>query len=629
MRDGPTSSELVRLSRAARAAARRQRFNAVLRRLVRLLPVPLAYAVLARASLRSLELGADATRWLWAGFILSCLVPLGGVVSSWLTRRSAHAGALALDRHHQSADRITNALEFAKLSPERQDPFMRAAIADALLAVERPNAAAAVPLRLPRSAAWSVALVLAVAAVSFIRPRPPAAAVDAPTGLPIDPVVLSADDLSLLRESVREVQNAADSPELTQAVTEFNRLVEEMAERRLDRRELFRRLADIERALDAGPEAAEALDAGLKSLAEQLEKSPLSKPIADALKAKRLADAEQAMRELAERLARRDEKLDPAELERLRKALEAASSEADGRVQRLEQMRREVEAEQRRLLKKKNEKDAQKPSAEQQADAERQKRRLEKLDRDISDAKQAQQQMSQLDRELSKAAQELMKELGKSAEHMQSGAEDMNRMARQQLSEKEKQELKQKLEELRDLLRQGGPGREEQLRRLQQFAQRARGQKGDAPPQGEGKQGHAGQKGPPQLTLGPGGSPLPMPGAGEPGPGGQRPGPGGDSPSAGSEAGAGEGPELKGKATELDGKTEDVTAAAVDTGQGAASSEVVFGAAERGFTGTRYQKVYTQYRTVAEDVLQQDTIPAGYESYVRRYFQLIRPRQAE
>jgi hypothetical protein len=628
MSDGPTSSELLRLSRAARAAARRQRLNAVLRRLVRLLPVPLAYAVLALAALRSFGLGVDATRLLWAGLGLACLVPLGGVVSSWLTRRSAHAGALALDRHHQSADRITNALEFAKLNPEQQDPFMRAAIADALVAVERPNAAEAVPLRLPRGALWSVALVLAVAAVSVIKPSPPALPSHAPAALPIEPVVLSADDLSLLRESVREIQNAADSPELTQAVKEFNRLVEEMAERRLDRRELFRRLADIERALDAGPEAAEALDAGLKGLAEQLDKSPLSKPIADALKAERLPDAERAMRELAERLARPDEKVDPAELERLRKALEAASSEAAGRVERLEQMRREVEAEQRRLLKKKNEKDTQKPPAEQQAEAERQKRRLEKLDRDISDAKQAQQQMSQLDRELSRAAEELMKELGKSADHMKSGAEDMNRMARQQLSDKEKQELEQKLEELRELLRQGGPGKEEQMRRLQQFAQRARGQKGDAPPQGEGQQGRSGQKGPPRLTLGPGGSPLPMPGGGNPGPGGQQPG-SGDSPSGGSEAGAGEGPEVKGKATHLDGKTEDVTAAAVDTGQGAASSEVVFGAAERGFTGSRYQKVYTQYRTVAEDVLEQDTIPAGYEFYVRRYFQLIRPRQAQ
>jgi hypothetical protein len=119
-----------------------------------------------------------------------------------------------------------------------------------------------------------------------------------------------------------------------------------------------------------------------------------------------------------------------------------------------------------------------------------------------------------------------------------------------------------------------------------------------------------------------------MPGVGNPSRGSER-GDGSEGMSSGTEAGSGSSPEVKGAATELEGKTEDVTAAAVDTGQGPASSEVVFGAAERGFTGARYQKVYTQYRTVAEDVLEQDAIPAGYEFYVRRYFQLIRPRQAE
>jgi hypothetical protein len=627
MSDGPTSGQLLRLSRAARAAGRRQRINAALRRLALLLPLPLAYAVLGQALIKWLEPGPAATRLLWGGFCVACLVPLVGVAACWLARRSAHAGALALDRHHQNADRITNALEFAKLAPESQSPFMQAAIADALLAVERPSASAAVPLELPRGAGWSVALVLAVVGAGFIKPHPPAPPERVPGALPIDPVVLGADDLSFLRESVREFQPAQASPELSRAVTEFNRLVEEMAERRLDRRELFRRLADIERSLEVGPEADEALEAGLQDLAEQLEKSPLSRPIADALKAKQLDDAERAMRELAERLARQDEKVDPAELERLRKALDAASSEADGRVERLEQRRRDAEAEQRRLLKKSANPDKAEP--EQRAEQERQKRRLEKLDREIESAKRSQEKMSELDRELAKAAQELMKEMGKSAEHLSSGAEDMNRMARQKMSDRDKQELKQKLEELRELLRQGGAGREEHLKRLQQFAERARGTKGEGSREGQsGKQGKPGEQGPPRLTLGPGGTPLPMPGAGNPSPGGERPG-SGDSPSGGTEAGSGSSPEVKGAATQLDGRTEDVTAAAVDTGQGAASSEVVFGAAERGFTGARYQKVYTQYRTVAEDVLQQDTIPAGYEFYVRRYFQLIRPRQAE
>jgi hypothetical protein len=626
MSAGPTSGQLLKLSRAAHAASRRQRFNAALRRLVRLLPLPLAYAVVARALVQWLEPGADATRWVWAGFFVACLVPVAGVAASWLARRSPHAGALALDRHHQSADRITNALEFSRLPASDRSPFMQAAIADALLAVERPNAARAVPLELPRGAAWSVALVLLVVAASFIKPHAPAPPEHAPAVLaPIDPVLLGADDLSFLRESIEEFKPSADNPELTRAVADFNRLVEEMAERKLDRRELFRRLTEIERSLATGPEADEALDAGLKDLAEQLDKSPSSRPIADALKKNSLEDAERALRKLAERLARKESPIDAAELERLRKALDAASSEADGRVERLEQMRREVEAEQRRLLHKKNA--GSEATPEQKAEQERQKRRLEKLDRDIHDAKRAREKLSELDKELAKAAQELMRELGKSAEHLKSAAEDMNRMARQKLSDDEKRQLKQKLEELRELLRQGGANREQHLRRLQQFAERARGQKGEGDG-GQGQQGKPGQNGPARLTLGPGGTPLPLPGTGGPSPASEKPR-GGDGSSGGTEAGGGSSPELKGKATELDAKTEDVTAAAVDTGQGAASSEVVFGAAEQGFTGARYQNVYTQYRTVAEDVLEQDTIPAGYEFYVRRYFQLIRPRQAE
>src|SRR5690349_21485172 len=164
MSDGPTSGQLLRLSRAARAAARRQRLNAALRRLAWLLPIPLGYALLARAALRVFEPGEAITRALWVGFAVSCLMPVAGVVAGWLSRRSPHAGALALDRHHRSTDRITNALAFAALPAEQQSPFMQAAIADALLAVERPNAGAAVPVEWPRGAVWSVALVLAVGA---------------------------------------------------------------------------------------------------------------------------------------------------------------------------------------------------------------------------------------------------------------------------------------------------------------------------------------------------------------------------------------------------------------------------------------------------------------------------------
>ncbi len=145
-----------------------------------------------------------------------------------------------------------------------------------------------------------------------------------------------------------------------------------------------------------------------------------------------------------------------------------------------------------------------------------------------------------------------------------------------------------------------------------------------------------------QLVLGPpgsGGKSIPMPGSGSgsgkgdsPGagsgegkggdkPGGEGAGKGGDSYGSGHDA------NLKGEASNLKGSTKDVTAAAADTGQGSASSQVIYGAAQRGFVGRGYKQVYTDYKTVAEKVMNEEQIPPGYRFYVQRYFQLIRPRE--
>jgi hypothetical protein len=86
-------------------------------------------------------------------------------------------------------------------------------------------------------------------------------------------------------------------------------------------------------------------------------------------------------------------------------------------------------------------------------------------------------------------------------------------------------------------------------------------------------------------------------------------------------------PNTTGEPTALNAETHDVSAAGVDTGQGTASAEVIHGAAERGFIGKGYRNVYVEYQNVAEQSLEHDRIPPGYRFYVRRYFQLIRPRE--
>jgi hypothetical protein len=178
------------------------------------------------------------------------------------------------------------------------------------------------------------------------------------------------------------------------------------------------------------------------------------------------------------------------------------------------------------------------------------------------------------------------------------------------------------------------------------FGRQARGQKGDGQ-QGKGKGQGQGKgmkpgKGGDTLVMGPGsgGQTIPMPGMGQgqgagdmPGMGqqgagqgnGKQPGQGGGK--GGESWGTGHDENLKGDKSEVKGQTKDVTAVAADTGEGTASSQVIYGAAERGFTGRGYKKVYTDYKTVAERVMNDDEIPPGYRFYVQRYFQLIRPRE--
>jgi hypothetical protein len=114
-------------------------------------------------------------------------------------------------------------------------------------------------------------------------------------------------------------------------------------------------------------------------------------------------------------------------------------------------------------------------------------------------------------------------------------------------------------------------------------------------------------------------------------PGGSGASPGESSGSDGNEPGgsnAGHGSAQKlGKESDIDGRTLDVEASGLDTGRGKTNSEVILGAADRGFTGKAYRKVFKQYQTVAEDQVEKEKIPDGMRFYVRRYFQLIRPRE--
>ncbi len=645
----PPSEKLSAIRRAAARAETRMRLG----RVIAALPTSLTLALTASgAMLAAHKIWPEqvVASWAWSVIGGAALSVAATALVSWFRALPPHAGALALDKHHGLYGRLTNAIELSAVEEAARSPMMRAAIEDACGAPAL-EPRRAVQLMWPPELWVSAAVAAGVALVALLEvpferelPPPPMAAA-------FEPLEIAPDDLALFKEAVAELSREEQSPEVKEAIERFNQLVTDIAERRLNRTEAFRKMQEIESDLLQGAEAdKKALDEALKDTAKELDKSPMSKPIADALQKEDLKKAAEEARKLAEQLKDDKHKTSKEELERLKKALERA---AQDKRKALEEINEQRAALRQDLLNKKNEDENKQPKSKEEQDREKdllkkKKRELERLDREAKQKENALRRLNKLDRDLAKAAADLMRELGASAEDMQQVAEDIERLQQEQMSDKEKEELRKRIEEMRDLIRQQGQGGEQMRQRLQRFLKRARGgsqqgggkqgegKDGQGQRPGDGKDGQDGQgkdgqgkgmgegKGAGEgLVFGPGGQPIPvdMPGGSGEQPGGEGDGKGGQT------YGSGKGGDPKGEHSDIDGQNVDVRADAIDTQQGPTNAEVILSAADRGFTGKPYKQVYKEYRTVAEDQIDTEKIPDGMRFYVRRYFQLIRPRE--
>lgn len=632
---------LARLAQTARRTAWRLRLSETVARAAALALLPALYAAAALTAIKVFRAGPSLTRGLAWGAALPVAIFVAGSLHAALRSRPRWGGALALDETYGLKDRVTNALAFSSLPDAERTPMMEAAIEDALAVARDLSPRRAAPVRVPRDAFALFGLGLAIAVIALLE-VPVRRFVPRETSH-VDALHLTADDVDLFRKMSDDLTAQTTDPAAAAGARRFNQLVEDLAERRIDRSEVFRRLDELERSMKEpmGVDPA-ALDDSLDGIAKELDKSPMSKPVAQALSEKKLADAEQAMRELAKKVENAKRDVDKAKLESLKSALKKSAETVQNKTTRTDDARKSLEETRRRLLEKKQKQGL---SKEEREELDRTERQLQRLDREKSKQEGDQRQLSGLDRDLAKAAQDLMKDLGAASQDLEQGARDINRTAQQKLTDEQKREILRQLEELRQILRQEGQAGRERLKRMLSFGQRAHGGSGK---EGEG-QGGRGQDGKSGTGEGMGeGESDGKRGAGKkPGFGVVRPGggtmvtltPGGLAPSnggegqqqggagdQGSEWGTGHDPNVKGDPTKLAGHTEDVTAAGADTGQGASVSQSIYGAAERGFVGRGYKKVYTDYHQVAEEVLGHDEIPPGYRFYVRRYFQLIRPR---
>jgi hypothetical protein len=641
---------IERIRRLARHAEHRIRLGRALRTGALAFCAALVVAIVDTA-LR--KVGVIGERTAQVALATAALAVLGAGVIGWAGRLPNRAGARALDRFHGLHDRLASALDFAEHPAADRTPFMTAAIDDAVAAAPdaRPRLAVAIPV--PRALGPAVALGAVLVGVMLFHVRKDVAIAHAKT---IEPVEMAADDLEDVQDFLKQIEQNAPSDDTKAAIEEFNKLVDDIANKRLDRTEAFRRLGVLEDKLLTGSQGdKKALEDQLARMGDEMKKAELTKPAGEALLDHKLDQAKSALHELARKMrANQDKPIDKAKLDQMRAALKKAAADAEERRRELEQRRQELADE---ILKMK-EKAADGGQDEERSLLERKQRELERLDRELDARTETSRQLDRLDRELEQAAEDVMKDLGLSATDLDQGAEDINRMERQEMTQQEKEQLRQKLQELRELLRQEGQAGKGQIARLKRFSRMARGQGGSqgqggtqqgdgqdeeqGGSQGQGEQGQGGQQGQDgqggsngagqggeTWVLGPNGEKMLMLSKGQ-GSAGQGEQAGGDGTGqAGRKWGEGHDPKLQGNATNPKMGTEDTQVQGADTGQGGSRSQVILGAAERGFASRGYKRVYTEYHQVAEESLVKDEIPGGYRFYVKRYFQLIRPREGQ
>jgi hypothetical protein len=601
---GPIES----LRRLSAQTAWRQRIGRVLRRAGPWTVLPAGFCALAVIVGRfSRSADSAIALWLFIGGAGLAVVPLALALAELVRKQRKYSGAHTLDQFYGLHDRITTALSFSDTPKERRSAFMRLAIEDASAFARDVEPRKAAPFHTPHHV-WGAA-VLAVLAVSFWFVRLPAE-VEPPLLAQPRELLITPDDTQALRAAIEELRAEVEDPQLRASAVKLNALIEQLASQELDDKQAFRRLDALDRELQSQLDLQEdALEAALTETARALRAAKLSKEASDSLAARKLPDAAEHLRDLSQKL---NAAKPPSARSRdaLRKALEKASGQREAAERRLDGQRQELLAQRKRLLNKK----AQAAAGERaqiQKRLDRTRRQLERLSRELERAQASRRQMSKLDRQLAAAAQALSKELGGDDHALRRAAEEMDQVQKERLTQQQKRELLRRVNEIRARLREGGAKARQHQRRLLRFGEQARGGKKGGPRK-SGGQSSAELDPDAGIRLVPSTENVPAESGNGPG-GGQEPGKQSD-------------PNGRGEPTKTPEPGERLDLQGHQAGEGTASAQVIAGAAHQGFVATEYEDLYLQYQRVAEEVITQDEIPPGYRLYVRRYFELIRPR---
>jgi hypothetical protein len=448
-------------------------------------------------------------------------------------------------------------------------------------------------------------------------------------------VALDPDDRAYLEALLAELKAVAQRdkvPELEDFAKQIEQLLKDAELGKISKEQLLDALAKAEDKMnkDAEPNQAE-LDKQLAELGKQLSKDQVTKELGDALQNHDLDKAKQELEKLAEKLDKNE--LSDKEKTELAKQLDKVAKQMEQKDQKDEkqqqQQRQKLEDEIRRLEKKKD----QAKTEPEKLDAERQlnkkKDELKKLDKDQQDKDQSAQRqaLKRLSKDMEKAAENLDKpqkdpkdQKGDQEEQQQrdqqasqklkDAARETGRVDQDQRKQATQKKMSSQMDDLREAMRRakqkgnkdgkdpfGKHGKD------RDFAQRARGQKG---------QGQAWKPGQGQ-----------QPGQG--GPGGQGQGQQGQGQQGGKEWGTGHDDNLTGDPTQKSGNTKDADLQGEQGKDGGGTRETILAAAQKGFASQHYKDVYGKYQQIVEDVMRTEKLPSSYKYYVKKYFAKIHP----
>ena len=563
---------------------------------------------------------------------------VAGIVARAIARIPLDRAALQIDQSHGLHDRMRSALVFgAEPSPT---PFMQAALADAEAAADRVDAKKAAPFSRPDELTV-VAVLLGVAMLVALlhfpsrvrllpeRPRPPHLVVD--RGV-LDPDVQAARALEAAAKQAGDV----DAQELAH---QLNQLLTQIDAEELTRKEAFDKLAELEnKYLHADDGELEYLKDKLRKAGLEMSKSKLLKEPGAALKDDDLEKAKKELEKLAAEAEKIDSKWDQKQREEAARALEEAAKQteqdrADKKQAEEEQKLREEERQLRKqLAQNPNDQDAQRK-------LERNQRELKRLERDKQERAERQRELQRLQRELEKAAEQMRQKL--SPETLKQLAQQMQQMQNEISKLSNQSRAQMQIAEIKEVLRRAGRSSGDSREAQGNGKGKGKDQRGNGGKGGKGGRGEqmrafderaGGKSDEKMMILGEKGGdsdqrlllPLPMPNGKMPGPSGD--GQGQELPGHGDGIGDQHDPNLNGDATQLSSQRHDTRVQGKE-GAGPSRSQTILGSAEKGFATESYKRVYGDYTAVVEEVMSKEKVPPGYRFYIKRYFQLIKPRE--